>query len=259
MLLNLQSCSKYQEIHSPARSLHKNHMQKKKKAQQIRIRFLPLPEKGAQMLFFCNVLPKRKQIQMNSAIPRCRNHLPEKQQNCAQVHWHIMGYWDPLHASHLAPKFSNSQQNQKKKFKKSTCAAPHARPREPAEPREAHWATGEENRPKKRGKSAGKSLHDLSRANPPQHPWLSRSDCPGAAPSTRSTAPSALKDSARARAQGCPAATVFQTHQGKTDLKARMKAVITHVAENVRYNNIPGTYSNLLQIHGVALWKDNWR
>lgn len=39
--------------------------------------------------------------------------------------------------------------------------------------------------------------------------------------------------------------------QGKTDLKGRMKAAITHATENARHNNIPGSYSNLFQSHAT--------
>lgn len=161
------------------------------------------------MLFFYNVLPKRKQIQMNSAILRRRNHLPEKMENRAWAQWHTMGYWDPLHTSHLAPKFSNSQQNQKKTEKNQ--------PVQPLMPNLESQPSGERlaeqlgsKTGQKMGKFAGKSLHDLSRANPTQHPWLSCTDCPRAVPSTGSTSPLALEDSARARAQGCPAAKVKQ-------------------------------------------------
>lgn len=83
MLLNLESCSQYQEIHSPVHSLHKNHMQEKKNPQQIGIRFLSLAENRAQLLFLYHILPKRKQIQMNFIL-RHENHLSEKQQNRAE-------------------------------------------------------------------------------------------------------------------------------------------------------------------------------
>lgn len=77
MLLNQQSCGKCRDIHTPLRSSHKNHMQKNPNPQQIRIRLLPFTEKGAQLLLFYHGLPKRKDIQMNLAILRCRSHLPE--------------------------------------------------------------------------------------------------------------------------------------------------------------------------------------
>lgn len=59
--------------------------------------------------------------------------------------------------------------------------------------------------------------------------------------------------------RGHTGAAVFQTHQGKTALRATVKAAVAQATENIRYNDVPGGYSNLFQIYGATLQKDNGR
>lgn len=156
----LQSCSQYREIHSHVHSLHKNHTQKKKSTAN----WDQIPS------------PTRKQGTTTGFI----SHFAKKKTNPDELYsetwkppaWKAakpcLSSVTPCGVARPSPCILSSSEMQQfsaktgKKMKKSTCTSPHARPESWLS---RDWLSEQLERKmggKKRGKFAGKSLHDQS-------------------------------------------------------------------------------------------------
>lgn len=174
MLLNLQFCRKHHEIHSPAHSSHKTHMENIKTLQQIRIRFLPLPGKG----------------QKTAGSPR----FAKKKANPDELSYFEMWKAPAWKAANPVPEFNAPPGGNEtpsthpiwlgKPGKRMEKSSSHDRTNEWDELRAAHWETGEGNRLKPR---------QFSRAIPP---W----PVPCESPLAQLTTPSAPEDAVHVRA-----------------------------------------------------------